>query len=127
MLTRSFPLLDPARISLDLSQRLHIVADDCERLRLDRGVPARLLKKAPLLKDWVPVSAPEGLCLIGYATGHPVHGDCMVMTTPLWWADPDGKWARSLSPFYRLGSPGNGEDVCRMFDSRRFDGPEDEA
>jgi len=127
MLTRSFLFLDPANISLDLSRRLHALGDDCERLRLGRGVPTRLLDKAPLLQDWVPVSTPEGLKLIGYATGHPVHGNRMVMTTPLWWADPDGNWARSLSRFYRLGPPADAKDVRRMFDSRSPDGSEDEA
>jgi len=58
---------------------------------------------------------------------HPVHGDRMVITTPLWWAFPDGKRACSLSRFYRLGPPAHLDDVCRMFDSHRPDGSEDEA
>ncbi|MEY9419432.1 hypothetical protein ABIF69_005874 [Bradyrhizobium japonicum] len=65
--------------------------------------------------------------MISYATLHPIHGDRMVMTTPLRWADPEGKWARSLSRFYHLGPLAQAEDVCRMFDSRRRDGSEDEA
>jgi len=83
MLTRLFPYLDPARISLDLSRRLHILADDCERLRLDRDVPTKILHRAALLQDWVPVSTPAGLRLIGRAVGHPAHLDRRVMTSPL--------------------------------------------
>jgi hypothetical protein len=124
MLTYLFPFLDPARISRDLSRRLYVLADDCERLRLGRGVPARILDQAPLLQDWVPVVTPEGLHLVGNALGHPVHGDRMVMTTPLWLADPGGNWARSLSRFYRLGPPADPKDVRRM---SQPDGSEDGA
>ena len=83
MLTRLFPYLDPARISLDLSHRIHVLADDCERLRLDQDVPTKILHRAPLLQDWVPVSTPAGLRLIGRAVGHPAHLDRRVMTSPL--------------------------------------------
>jgi hypothetical protein len=127
MLTRLFPYLDPAHISLDLSRRLHLLAADCERLRRDRDVPARIFDKAPLLQDWIPVSAPEGLHLAGYAVRHPVLGDRRMMTSPLWWADPDGKWVRTLSRYYRLGSPADAKDIRRLFDSSQAAGPEDEA
>jgi hypothetical protein len=127
MLTRLFPFLDPTHISFDLAHRLRALADDCEHLKLGRAVPPRLLHRAPLLKDWVPALTPEGLQLIGDAVGHPVHGDRMVMTTPLWWADPDGKWVRTLSRFYRLGPPADPEDVRRMLRLAGIDGSEDEA
>jgi hypothetical protein len=67
------------------------------------------------------------LHLIGRALGHPVHGDRRVMTTPLWWADPDGNWVRSLSRFYRLGPAADARDVRPMFDSSQAAGSEDEA
>ncbi|MDA9479681.1 hypothetical protein XI03_35355 [Bradyrhizobium sp. CCBAU 65884] len=105
MLTRSFRFLDPANISPDLSLRLRRLADDCDRLELHRSVLPSTLKNAPLLENWLPSLTPEGLHLVGVASGHPIHGDRIVMTTPLWWADPEGTWVRSLSRFYRLGSP----------------------
>ena len=117
MLTRLFPYLDPAHISLDLSRRLHLLAADCERLRRDRDVPARIFDKAPLLQDWIPVLAPEGLHLAGYAVRHPVLGDRRMMTSPLWWADPDGKWVRTLSRFYRLGPAADARDIPHTFGS----------
>lgn len=29
----------------------------------------------------------------------------MIMTSPLWFADPEGRWVRTLSRYYRLGPP----------------------
>ncbi|MCK1576836.1 DUF6634 family protein [Bradyrhizobium sp. 174] len=114
MLTDMFSFLDPAHISSDLAGRLRALADDCEQLKLAQGVPPMLLRRAPLLKNWVPALTPGGVQLIGYTVGHPIHGDRMVMTTPLWWADPDGTWVRSLSRFYRLGPPAGPDEVRRM-------------
>jgi hypothetical protein len=112
MLTRYFRFLDPARISFDHADRLRRLADDCERLAFDQQVPPRILQQAPLLKQWKPVLTPEGLKLIGYVMGHPVHGASRVMTTPVWWADRDGKWVRTLSRFYRLGPAADPEDAA---------------
>ena len=60
---------------------------------------------------------PEGVQLIGHASGHPIHGDRMVMTTPLWFADPEGSWVRTLSRFYRLGPPADPDDIRRILTS----------
>ena len=82
MLTQLFPFLDPAHITPDLARRLHALADDCDRLERGCAVSPILLRVAPLLEDWLPAMTPEGVQLIGYASGHPVHGDRRVMTTP---------------------------------------------
>jgi hypothetical protein len=130
MLTRLFPFLDPIHITPDLGRRLRALADDCDRLEHGRPV---LLQKAPLITDWMPTLTPQGVQLIGHVTGHPLLGDCAVATTPLWLADPDGEWARSLSRFYRLGPPLDRDDIrsvlTRMTVSRGAsgDGSEDEA
>jgi hypothetical protein len=127
MLTHMFPFLDPAHISPDLASRLRALADDCERLTFGQPVPSTVLAKAPLLKGWVPALTPEGLQLIGYAVGHPIHGNRMVMTTSLWWVDPEGGWARTLSRFYRIGAPVDPEDVRRLLELAGIDGSENAA
>jgi hypothetical protein len=131
VLTQLFPFLDPAHITPDLARRLRALANDCDRLEFGRPVSPIMLQTAPVLEDWVPAVTPEGLRLIGYASGHPVHGDRIVMTAPLWFADPDGGWVRSLSRFYRLGPPANSDDIRRILTSNRGDGndagSEDEA
>jgi len=133
MLTRLFPFLDPTHVTPDLGRRLRALADDCDRLEHGRPVPPVLLQKAPLITDWVPALTPQGVQLIGRVTGHPLLGDCAAATTPLWVADPDGAWARSLSRFYRLGPPLDRDDIrsvlTRMTASRGAgsDGSDDEA
>jgi hypothetical protein len=128
MLTHLFPFLDPAHITPGLARRLRALADDCERLELGHTVSPVLLQKAPLLEDWAPAVRPEGLRLIGYATSHP-------LLSPVWFADPDGTWVRTLSRFYRLGSPIDPNGVRRILASSRTskvipgdgDGSEDKA
>jgi len=114
MLTQLFPFLDPGQSPGDLARRLRALADDCNSLALGHPVAPAILDKAPLLEDWIPAVTPEGLRLIGRATGHPIHGDRRVMTTPLWFADPDGAWIRTLSRFYRLGPPADPCDISRI-------------
>lgn len=132
MLTRLFPFLDPAHVTPDLGRRLRALADDCDRLERGRPVPPSVLQKAPLLTDWAPAITPQGVHLIGRVTCHPLLGDCAAATTPLWFADPDGGWARSLSRFYRLEQPLDRKVLRRAL--RRMttskdggDGSEDEA
>lgn len=132
MLTRLFPFLDPTHVTPDLGRRLRDLADDCDRLERGRPVSPVVLQKAPLLEDWVPAITPQGVQLMGHVTRHPLLGDCAAVTTPLWFADPDGRWARSLSRFYRLGPPLDREGlrraVIRMTTSKGGgDGSEDEA
>jgi hypothetical protein len=113
MLTRQFPFLDPARIEPNLARRLRALADDCERLELRCPVSSTLLAKAPLLEDWTPTVTPLGVHLVGRVNGHPLQGDRKIATSPVWFADPDGTWARTLSRYYRLGRPLHRDDVLR--------------
>jgi hypothetical protein len=132
MLTRLFPFLDPAHITPDLGRRLRALADDCDRLELGRPVSSLLLQKAPLLEDWAPAVTPQGVQLIGHVTGHPQLGDRAIATSPVWFADPNGAWARTLSRFYRLGPPLDPDDIRRVLvrmatSNAGGDGSEDEA
>lgn len=101
MLTQYYRFLDPSRINAELIQRLCALADDAERLQQTPSVASPALETAPLLEYWVPAPRPEGLRLIGQV------GDRMILTSPLWFADPGGNWIRTLSRFYRLGPPAN--------------------
>jgi hypothetical protein len=125
MLTQLFPFLDPIHIMPDLASRLRGLADDCDRLNVGGAVSPILLQSAPLLEDWVPAVTPEGLQLIGHASSHPIHGDRMVMTTQVWFADPDGNWIRTLSRFYRLGPPADPENIHRILTSVATGGDDD--
>jgi hypothetical protein len=132
MLTQLFPSLDPVYITPDLAPRLRALADDCDRLAVRPEVSPWLLQQAPLLEDWVPVITLRGIQLAGQVTGHPLlHGDSKVMTSPLWFADPDGTWVRTLSRYYRLGSLGDHDEIRRVLSCRAAprsnDGPEDAA
>lgn len=73
-----------------------------------------MLDGATVLDDWAPTLSPQGLRLVGYATGHPVFGEGVVRTSPLCFADPGGAWVRTLSGFYLLGRSVDPKDIRRM-------------
>jgi hypothetical protein len=99
MLTQLYPFLDPSHITAGLIDRLRALADDAAHLQQTRS--ASLLQTALLLEYWVPVQRLQGVRLVGQVE------DRMIITSPLWFADPDGTWIRTLSRFYRLGPPAN--------------------
>lgn len=117
MLTQLYPFLDPIHINADLVRRLRMLADDVARLQQTRSVSAALLQSAPLIDEWLIAQTPAGLQLIGDISGHPRFGDRMAVTSPLWFADPDGRWVRTLSRFYRIGVPAD-PDTMRQALSR---------
>jgi hypothetical protein len=131
MLTKTFPFLDVRRISPDLAARLQGLADDCARLAHDTTFVAARLRTAPVLDLYVPLVTPVGLHLVGKVTGHPRLGSRTIVTSQLWFADPDGMWVRTLSRFYALGRPGDDHDriltsALFTFDDRDEDNwPED--
>lgn len=131
MLFKTFPFLDPRRITPDFAERVQMLADDCARLVHDTAFVAARLRTAPVIDRYVPLTTPVGLHLVGQVTGHPLRGAGVMITSPLWFADPDGIWVRTLSRFYALGRPADpkGHDhiptsVMRMFDGRDDDWPE---
>jgi hypothetical protein len=102
VLTDLYPFLDPERIPTDLPGQLRRLAVDLDKLRSIKLRPFAL-RDAPLLENWAAVLAPVGVCLIGLASGHPMLGDRPIVTSPLYAADPEGRWVRSTSRFYLLG------------------------
>lgn len=110
MLTRQFPFLDPATITEDLTGRLQRLARDSARLAQLGLVPPGQLHAAPLLDRYRPVITSLGVRLVGHVTGHPEFGTREIITSQLWWADPNGTWVRTLSRYYRLGAPAPAKD-----------------
>ena len=114
MLTKLYPFLDPAHITPDLVRRLRHLADDAARLQYGREVSPALLRQAPLMDEFVIAQTPLGLQLVGHVSGHPRLGDTAAATSQLWFADPKAMWVRTLSRFYRLGSPAGPDDIKRI-------------
>jgi hypothetical protein len=114
MLTQLYPFLDPIHINADLVRRLRMLADDATRLQQTRSVSPALLQSAPLIHEWLIAQTPAGLQLIGDISGHPRLGDRMAVTSPLWFADPDGRWVRTLSRFYRIGAPADPDTMRQV-------------
>jgi hypothetical protein len=110
MLTRQFPFLDPATITDGLTRRLHHLARDGVRLAQLGFVPPSQLQTAPLLDRYRPIVTSLGVRLVGHVTGHPELGSREIVTSQLWWADPNGTWVRTLSRYYRLGAPAPAND-----------------
>lgn len=100
--------LAPDAITPDLTARLRRLADDLDRVAAKRAPTPAELKQAPLLVDWRILMTFRGLCFVGFAAGHPLLGSKQIVTSPLWVLDPDLRWARTLSRFYRLGAPAGG-------------------
>jgi hypothetical protein len=105
MLTKSFAFLDPSHLTPELIDRIRSLADACTDLRINGAVPDALLQSAPKLDGYFPVVTPQGLRLIGEVSGHPLlpGQGRRIITSQLWLADPNDRWVRTLSRFYRLG------------------------
>jgi hypothetical protein len=120
MLTQQFPFLDPARITPELTARLQSLADDCARLAHDTAFVSARLRTAPVLDRYVPVITPLGVRLVGRVTGHPLLGSRKVVTSPIWFADPEAHWVRTLSRFYALRRPADPDALDHILTSARF-------
>ena len=109
MLTSVFPFLDPGMITHEFSERLNSLARDCALLEHDTSFVEARLRTAPTLDLYVPLLTPLGLHLVGQVTHHPLLGSRKIITSQLWFADPEGRWARTLSRFYNLARPADPE------------------
>lgn len=61
--------------------------------------------KAPTIEHWSTVSVGSNYRLWGQVTGHPLGLDGDVMTSALFYLDPESGLARASSRWYRLGTP----------------------
>ena len=70
----------------------------------EAGPTSNDLAVAPLLNDWQAILMRGSCCLAGEVSGHPrLQGS--ITTSALIVLDLDLTWARTISRFYRLGSP----------------------
>lgn len=80
---------------------------DSAFLASDRDPPDEVLQAAPLLDAWYKVHHPntdKGYCLCGHVSGHPELSDGrLIRTSAVAKLDSRGRWARTVSRFYRLG------------------------
>ena len=109
--------LGPEGCTPEITRRMRRLADDLDRIAAGRAPTANDLKFAPLLVDWQLAMTWKGICLTGFVAGHPLLGNRRIVTSGLWALDPELRWGRTLSRFYRLGlSAGGGVplgDNCR--------------
>ncbi|MFC5738825.1 DUF6634 family protein [Sinirhodobacter huangdaonensis] len=70
----------------------------------EKGPSKSDLSTAPKLNLWIPQVNYRGeLVLEGEVKAHPILGDDVIITSPLIALDPDRRWARTTSRWYRLG------------------------
>jgi hypothetical protein len=101
-------LLSPGAVTPALTAKLRHLASDLNRIAAAVAPTAAELSQAPLLVDWRIVLDLRGLALTGFAAGHPRLGSKKIVTSQLWVLDPQLRWARTVSRFYRLGVPEGG-------------------
>ncbi len=67
------------------------------------------IAEAPLLEGWRVLISPQGTPVIwGQVSGHPRLDDTMISTSRLIALNQRAGWARSMSRFFRLGTPAAG-------------------
>jgi hypothetical protein len=88
-------------VALQQIDRLQRLADDLAGIVAGTGPSKADLDKAVLLRNF---RVTERLvpCLRGLAYGHPELDTGLIMTSQLYALDPEGRWARTLSRYYRL-------------------------
>ncbi|MEL6464380.1 MAG: DUF6634 family protein [Pseudomonadota bacterium] len=81
------------------------------------------LAQAPVLAGWVPIKSECGTWahLVGAVDSHPASIGPMIRTSPLCGLDPDLRWARTVSRWYRLKGRSTPEDFHRKW-GRKADG-----
>lgn len=94
---------DDARAEIERLKRLLC---DLDAMALGSGPTVGQINQAPFLEQWVIGNLPAPH-LIGLVTGHPekVGTGRAIRTSQVMVVDDESRWARTLSRFFRLGSP----------------------
>jgi hypothetical protein len=86
-----------------LFRELEKLTSDLRSLRAGKALSEQQLEACPLLDQWSLGLLPVP-CLTGAVYQHPTLGNRRsIYTSELVLVDPNGKWARTWSRFYRLG------------------------
>jgi hypothetical protein len=98
-------------LSLEIDRLLRLAAD-LQAIRDGCGPTASDLEDAPLLGNWERGARPAA-CLFGNVCDHPMLPGVgrPIVTSGLWVLAADRGWARTLSRWYRLGSPREGRST----------------
>lgn len=88
--------------------RLESLLVDLERLGNGERPSQEELDASRLLDNYI-ISLASRPCLIGENHGHPILKGRLIQTSDLCVAALDRSWARTMSRFYRLGSPAKRE------------------
>ena len=89
----------------DMINKLHQLIDDLKMLRDGKQPAPEILDDSPALYDWNQTTRPAA-CLEGLVQEHPLLGRYrLIITSDLYYLDPEMRFARTLSRFYRLGNP----------------------
>lgn len=86
------------------AERLEELARDLRAIAQGTAPTNAELRRAPQLDGWA-LSVRPARCLTGVVTGHPILRGPIVRTSELYLIDRRRGWARTLSRFYRLGTP----------------------
>ncbi len=95
--------------SIEVMRRMRAMCDDIDAVLAGLPPSERLLADAPVIEGWS--TAPyQAICLSGRVSGHPTIRSGPLVSSQVYMLDPDRRWARTLSRFYRLGTPSEVSD-----------------
>jgi hypothetical protein len=83
---------------------LRQLADDLDGIVKGITPAPAELASAPVLRRYRLATRPSEI-MIGHCTGHPTLLDGPITTSQIFLLDPEKRWARTLSRFYRLEDP----------------------
>lgn len=87
--------------ALERIRLLQMLTDDLTDIIAGTRPTSQDLNDAVVMRSFM-IGQHQVPCLIGLAEGHPRLGTKLITTSQLFFIDPNGKWARTFSRFYRL-------------------------
>jgi|UPI000831369D hypothetical protein len=90
--------------SIEVMRRMRTMCDDIDAVLAGLPPSVEKLSQAPLIHQWKVVPY-QSVCLAGFVSGHPRIRNGPVLSSQVFMLDPERKWGRTISRFYRLGTP----------------------